>query len=99
MTTGMSAPPMGSVIMKPKRKASPNSTMTQTPPSGDDEAARHQGGDQDEHVDDVLPGEEERLLEELLQLGEGDQAPEKETVPMMPPSTASTTMSRAGGRL
>ena len=75
ITTGMSAPPIGSTNRTPKSSASPTSEP-QHPlvvHAGDERDAERDRGEQDGDVEDVLAGERDRpAAEQLLQLREGD---------------------------
>ena len=75
ITTGMSAPPIGSTNMTPNSSAS---TISHDRPlvlhARDDRRPEGDRGEQHGDVEDVLAGEHDRpAAEELLQLREGDQ--------------------------
>src|SRR3990172_5444909 len=71
MTTGMSAPPIGRTSREPKASAPARSSTIQTPAS----VAPATAPKKEEHVHDVVPGEDDRAAgHELWQLAEGDEA-------------------------
>ena len=75
ITTGMSAPPIGSVIIRPNSSASAKNAaingIVRCPATS--HAPQIDRGRQHQQVDHPLPGEHEALVQPALQLGEGDQ--------------------------